>query len=273
MKRIYTILMIGIVLSFGLRAQAQCGAQNTAFQSGETLMYDLYFNWKFVWVKVGTAFMNVTETTWKGRPAYRSYLATRGNKTADRLFVLRDTLTTYVDMNLVPLHFSKQSHEGKEVYSEMVDYSYPQGRCRVDMRYDRQQTGTHRTKTYESTQCAFDMISMMLRARSFDPTGWKKGHRVRFMMATGRHCEPEYLEYRGKETFTVESTGARYRCLVFSAIEPQKNGKEREVVRFYVTDDKNHLPVRLDLNLTFGSAKAFFVSGKGIRNPQEARIK
>ena len=32
---------------------AQCGIENTAFKSGEFLGYDLYFNWKFVWVKVG----------------------------------------------------------------------------------------------------------------------------------------------------------------------------------------------------------------------------
>ena len=31
-----------------------------------------------------------------------------------------------------------------------------------------------------------------------------------------------------------------------------KKGKEEEVITFYVTDDKNHLPVRLDLYLNFG---------------------
>ena len=35
--------------------QAQCVAKNEAFQSGEHVMYDLYFNWKFIWKKVGLA--------------------------------------------------------------------------------------------------------------------------------------------------------------------------------------------------------------------------
>ena len=30
------------------------GIINTAFQSGETAQYDLYYNWKFMWVKAGT---------------------------------------------------------------------------------------------------------------------------------------------------------------------------------------------------------------------------
>ena len=35
----------------------------------------------------------------------------------------------------------------------------------------------------------------------------------------------------------------------------------------YITDDKNHLPVRLDLYLNFGSAKAFLSSVRGNRHP------
>ena len=40
-----------------MMAQAQCGIENTAFKSGESLDYDLYFNWHFIWLKVGSASM------------------------------------------------------------------------------------------------------------------------------------------------------------------------------------------------------------------------
>ena len=53
----------------------------------------------------------------------------------------------------------------------------------------------------------------------------------------------------------------------FSLVEYDKKGKEKEVITFYVTDDKNHLPVRLDLYLNFGSAKAFLRSIEGNRHP------
>ena len=52
-----------------------------------------------------------------------------------------------------------------------------------------------------------------------------------------------------------------------------EKGEEKEVVKFYITDDKNHLPVRLDLNLNFGTAKAFLTGASGIRNPQTAKLK
>lgn len=65
------MLLLLLVVS-GLQASAQCSSNNTAFKSGETLIYDLYFNWKFVWIKVGVASMNTTQTTYGGtRPCAR----------------------------------------------------------------------------------------------------------------------------------------------------------------------------------------------------------
>ena len=66
---------------------AQCTFRNTAFKSGEFLTYNLYYNWKFVWVKAGTASMSIVQTTKNGRPAYRTSLVTRGNKKVDDFFV------------------------------------------------------------------------------------------------------------------------------------------------------------------------------------------
>ena len=44
-------------------------------------------------------------------------------------------------------------------------------------------------------------------------------------------------------------------------------------MRFYVTDDQNHVPIRLDMFLKFGSAKAFLTNMKGVRNPISSLVK
>ena len=58
-------LFLGLWLTFS-SASAQCGSGNTAFQDGETLNYDLYYNWAFVWVKVGQAQWNIRKTNFEG---------------------------------------------------------------------------------------------------------------------------------------------------------------------------------------------------------------
>ena len=42
-----------LLVSLTSQLNAQCTFKNTAFKSGEFLYYNLYYNWKFVWVKAG----------------------------------------------------------------------------------------------------------------------------------------------------------------------------------------------------------------------------
>ena len=269
MKKLMLLLLF--VLSMTTNANAQCSSNNSAFQSGETLIYDLYFNWKFVWMKVGSASMNTTQTTYAGRPAYRTYLITRGSKTADNIFVMRDTLMSYMGLDLVPKYYVKKALEGKTYRKNEVWYSYPNGLCNVKMRYQRDKNPA-KYSNHSSKYCGFDMISMLMRARSLSAEGMKVGHRINFLMPDGHTIEWKSIIYRGKKTFKMENSGTKYRCLVFSFVEKEK-GKERDIVTFYITDDKNHLPVRLDMNLNFGTAKAFLKGARGLRNPQTAKVK
>ena len=123
MKKLITLL--AVILLTATAASAQCSSKNTAFKSGETLMYDLYFNWKFVWVKAGTAYMNTTQTKWKGQPAYKTYLITRSSGKADKYFVMRDTLTSYCGLDLVPYYYKKAALEGKTYRLNEVTYFNP----------------------------------------------------------------------------------------------------------------------------------------------------
>ena len=115
------------------------------------------------------------------------------------------------------------------------------------------------------------MLNIFLRARSFNPAGWKKGYILQIPIADGNGIDKAQLRYRGKSTVKADN-GKKYRCLELSYME-KENGKYKEIVRFYVTDDQNHIPVRLDMFLRFGSAKAFLTSMKGIRNPITSIVK
>ncbi|MDD7317349.1 MAG: DUF3108 domain-containing protein [Prevotella sp.] len=265
-----TLLAILMLATFAVNATAQCSFRNTAFNSGESLTYNLYYNWQFVWVKAGTASMSVYKSYFKGQEAYRGSLVTRGNKRVDDLFVLRDTLLCYCSIDMKPLYYRKGAHEGKRYTVDEVWYTYKGGN--TNLRQHRQKhDGTHAWCNASKNECVFDMMNIFLRARSFDPTNWKKGFEVKFPMADGNGIETALLRYRGKSTVKADN-GRKYRCLELSYMELSK-GKYKEVVRFYITDDKNHVPVRLDMFLRFGSAKAFLTSMYGVRNPVTSIVK
>lgn len=81
------LLLLVITLSlFAMPASAQCEAKNDAFKSGEHVMYDLFFNWKFIWTKAGLASLTTNETIYQAKPAYRINLLAIGSKKADFFF-------------------------------------------------------------------------------------------------------------------------------------------------------------------------------------------
>ncbi len=250
-------------------ASAQCGIENTAFKNGEFVSYDLYFNWKFVWMKVGTASMSTVKSTFNGHEAYRSSLITRGNNKLDNVFVMRDTLICYTNNSLAPLYFRKGAREGKRYYMDEYWYSYPNGNCHVKM-HELTSSADHIWKDVEYKDCIYDMMSIYLRARNFDSSKLKEGDKIPLPIVDGLKVANAWLQYRGISTIKMKNTDNKYRCLVFSFIE-REDGKNHELIRFYITDDKNHLPVRLDMFLSFGSAKAYLTGFKGLRNPMTSK--
>lgn len=273
-KRMFALFLLIGLLCMGstLPVQAQCTAQNVAFKSGEHVMYDLYFNWKFIWKKVGLASLTTYSTTYQSKPAYRFNLLSVGSKKTDFFFKMRDTLTCYVSDKLEPLYFRKAAEEGKRYTVDEAWFSY-----KDDTSFVKQKrtwldgSGRVDEMEYKDTRCIFDMLSILAQARSYDPNDYKIGQRILFPMATGRRVEEQTLIYRGKEEIEANNDTV-YRCLVFSFVE-YKKGKEKEVITFFISDDKNHLPIRLDMYLNFGSAKAFLKSVRGNRYPMTSVVK
>ena len=204
-----------------------------------------------------------------GRPCLKTDLQSYTNKKIDFFFKMRDTLTCITSQQLEPLYFRKGAEEGKRYTVDEVKFSYANGKCIVDQQ--RMLHGNVEKHYDESAVCVYDMLSILLQARSYDPTNYKPGLKIRFSMATGKDIEKQTLIYRGKENYKAEN-GVTYRCLVFSLVE-YVNNKEKEVITFYITDDLNHLPVRLDMYLNFGSAKAFLTDIKGNRHPLTSIVK
>ena len=253
-------------------AQSGCGIENTAFQGGEFLTYDLYFNWKFVWIKVGSASMSTVVSKFNGEKAFRTSLVTRGNEKLDGVFVMRDTLLSYCSASdLSPLYHRKGALEGKRYYVDELWYTYPNDNCRVKM-HAITASGEHRWNEITYKDCVYDMMSIFLRARNFDASKLKEGENIAMPITDASSLKNSWLKYRGKETFKIEGTNEKFRCLVFSFIE-REDGKNHELIRFFVTDDQNHIPVRLDMFLSFGSAKAFLKGYKGVRSPMTSKLK
>ena len=245
--------------------------RKVAFKDGETAQYDLYYNWKFMWVKAGMGIMSTTSSYYKGQPAYRVRILSRGNSQADRFFVLRDTLTSYMSKELLPLFYTKTDMEGSKYRIRKVWFSYQGNKTRIKQQY----INPYGVSSWKSEECGYtvyDMASLLMRARSLDASRMSPGYAIKFYMTDGNGMEEHTLVYRGKEKVKLKNGSGTYRCLKTSFMQ-KTDGKEKEIGTFYVTDDDNHLPVACFLNLGFGSARIYLSGYKNLKYPIASKVK
>ncbi len=265
MQKRYINSILLLLLFVCVPLEAQNIAQRPAFQPGETLTCNFYFNWKFIWVKAGGASLKIRETKFKGQDAISMTMLSSTNSRADAFFRMRDTLMTVFTPDLKPLYYRKGSAEGKRYYLNEVWYEYPQeGKVLVKQRYCRDKDKPKYKEELVDGQ-VYDMMSLLAYARTLDFASLKKGERMTFPVASGKRIEQQHLIYRGK-TRTKADDGYYYDTIIVSLVE-EDDGEEREIINFFVTDDDNHLPILLDLALNFGSAKARISTKEGLLYP------
>ncbi len=268
MKRhkISILIFTLIVFITAISSNAATIRTKPAFKAGETLECNLYFNWKFVWVRAGNAGLIIRDTIFEGKKAMYMSLLSSTNRRADAFFKMRDTLTTIFTPDMRPLYYRKASEEGKHYYLNQVWYDYSDKDSITIRQSFRRNKEEIRQRTDKSATPVYDMMSLLAYARTIDFSKMKKGERLSFPVATGKRIETQHLIYRGK-TVMESDKEIKYNCITVSLVEYDKKGKEQDIVNFHVTDDANKLPILLDLALNFGSAKAKLTSYRGLLYP------
>lgn len=259
-----------MLFAFAIPAMSQCAMKHDGFSAGEKITFDLSFNWKFIWTKAGEATLTFAKSTYNEEPAYRIDLIAAGNKTADTFYKLRDTLTSYVSERMEPLYYRKGAIEGKRYWVDQAYFSYEDGVSHV--KQIRTRDGEVTEYENSDSRCIYDLLSVIIWARFMDIDDLTKGTRIQAPVATGRRVQEQTLIYHGKEIFQAES-GIKYNSLKFSLVEKDKDGKDKDVIVFNITDDLNRIPIRLDLFLKFGAAKASAMDISGNSYPFTSIIK
>lgn len=271
MKIRTVLLLIYLFVMCAQPSGAQTIKRMQTFKSGETLKCNFYFNWNFIWIRVGDASLTIRDTIYNGQKAKCMKLLSSTNKKADSFFRMRDTLMTVFTDKFKPLYYRKASVEGKKYRLRQVWYNYL-GNSRVKVtQYSRynDEPPIYKEDVF-SGKTIYDMMSLLAFARTLDFTSLKKGTRLSFPVASGKDIEMQHLVYRGKKR-TKSDDGHEYDCFKVSLIT-EEDGGEEEIVNFYVTDDRNHLPILLDLVLNFGSAKARLSHMSGVMYPVTAVV-
>ena len=238
------------LVKLSLSALLLLGASNAV---ASDYNFNLYLGVGPIKIPAGTAHLYDTDVIYEGRDAIRTAMEMSTNSTADKVFALRDTIESFNTRKGESIYFRKTVNEGSKHNLETAHFSKDNDRFIVNLNTWNMTTGerTSHTTEWRSTRI-FDLMSMIAFTQNMDTSDSEPGRTESLPMVNGNMVVQQYLVYTGNKRIKADD-GRTYDCMVVS-IRDYKEGKERETVKAYVTNDSKHTPVQLDIILTTGTS-------------------
>lgn len=250
-------LLITLLLAASLALNADdefCGIRNTAFQAGETSVFRVYYTLG-VYIAAGEASFTVTPEHLNNRPVYHITGEGKTYSFYDSFFRVRDKYETYMDTaSLQPLKFIRNVDEGGYKKYENVTFN--------------RQTNTAVTNNgvFKTPDCIQDVLSAIFYARNINFNKYKPEDKIPFTMFLDNEVYNLYIRYMGKET--IKTKYGKFRAIKFKPLLVKGTifeGGEKMLV--WVSDDANHLPLRVESPISVGSIKVDMMNYKNLRYP------
>jgi hypothetical protein len=226
--------------------------KNEAFKCGEQLVYRIHYGF----IDAGQATIKIQDSlfTLMGKKAYHIVGTGISTGMVNTVFHVDDRYETYMDAQaLCPLMFIRRVNEGGF-------------KIKQDQLYDQQYHIVNSNgKKYTVKPYIQDMISAFYFSRTFDYSNEKPG-KVDSVI-TFVDNETWSLKIKFVRRDTISSDVGKIACMVFEPmVQKGRIFKHDDDLQVWISDDKNHIPIRAQANILVGSIKMDIVSWSGLKN-------
>ena len=262
----------GIFVSLLVYSSTLFAQQNLPFQSGEQLNFTVHYKYGIVMVKAGTAQYTIKDNTFfKGKPAIYTSLTFKTTGVVDAAFKVKDTLYSYFTPELIPVFHRKYLHEGKSHYIEDIEYK-KFSKSSTSVQSKRVRDGNVRFDTLLITKgLGYDMLSIFTFVRTLNYSDLKTEDTFGLTSIVGKDVIPMNVRYMGQTILDKGTT--KYKTLRFEIdIVDTAFTEHKTAMEVWISDDKNHIPIKLRAKLKIGAAEAELTSTKNLKYPFEAKI-
>lgn len=261
MLKNFILVFLLVLLSRPLTAGDEfCGIRNYAFQSGEQISFTVFYNVIGLYVNAGTATFSVNAEKLNNEPVYHLVGEGSSNTSYDWIFKVRDKYESYIDTNhLQPIKFIRNVNEGGYKINENVSFNRDAN------------TATSEKGTVKVPSCIQDVLSAIYYARNINFEKYKPEDKIPFTMFLDNEVFNLYIKYLGRET--IKTRYGKFRAIKFKPLLVKGTlfeGGEKMTV--WVSDDANHVPLRIESPIVVGSVKVDMMGYKNLRYPFSSLI-
>jgi Protein of unknown function (DUF3108) len=262
--KVFTTLALGL-LSFSMNAGSPgdnfCSIKNTSFSAGEEISFTVYYAVAGIYVNAGTATFTSTLENINNRAVYHITGEGKTNSSYDWIYKVRDRYESYIDTaTMQSLKFIRNVNEGGYKKYQNITFNKTAN------------TAVTTDGVFKVPACVQDVVSSMYYARNIDFSQLKPDDRIPFSMFLDNQVYNMYIRYLGKET--IKTRYGKFNALKIKPLLLKGSifdGGENMTV--WITDDDNHIPVRVESPLVVGNVKIDMMSYTNLRHPLTSLIR
>ncbi len=254
-----TLLLLFFSFSFTILAKKKEDryrkVTNYSFREGEVLNYIIHYGF----LDAGAARLELVpeKEEMYGRKILHCVGTGWSLKKFDWIFKVRDRYETYMDAEGVfPYKFVRRVDEGGYKINQNYHF-YP----------SKNKIHTGKKDLVESPEkYVQDMISSFYYARTIDFKNANKGDIFTIPSFVDGKFFPIKIKYKGEATISIRS--GKYKCFLFNpVVQTGRIFKNENDLKFYVTNDKNKIPILVEAKLLIGAIKMELTSYEGLAGP------
>ncbi len=266
MKRLKLICVPLIALmAFSTKAKTPledvCAIKNLAFNAGEKVSYTVFYSTAGLYINAGTATFTNTLETLNNKPVYHIVGEGSTNSSYDWIYKVRDKYETYIDTGTMQtLKFVRNINEGGFKKYQNVTFNKTAN------------TAITNEGVFKIPGCVQDVVSAVFYARNIDFSRLNPEDKIAFSMFLDNEVHEMYIRYLGKET--IKTKYGKFNAIKFKPLLIKGSifeGGEKMTV--WVTDDANHIPVRIESPIVVGKVKIDMMAYENIRHPLTSLIR
>jgi hypothetical protein len=242
-------------LSFTTRYDDTCNIRNSAFKSDEEVKMKVFYNTLGMYVGAGEAIFTSSLERYNGKAVYHLVGTGETYSFFDGFFKVRDRYESYVDTaNLLPLKFVRNIDEGGYKKYNNVTFNHDAN------------TAISTNGVFKVTDCIQDVVSMVYYARNINFDKYKPEDKILFDMFLDDEVFHMYIRYMGKEK--IKTRYGKFNAIKIRPLLIKGTIFEGgEKMTAWLSDDPNHLLLRVDSPIAVGSIKVDMMSYKNLRHP------
>lgn len=232
-----------------------CGIINTSFRQGEVISFKVFYTLAGIYIGVGEATFTANLERLNNKPVFHITGEGSTNSFYDGIFKVRDKYETIIDtITLQPYHFIRNISEGGYKKFEDVTFNHAQ-----------QKVITNEAE-YKTPFCVQDVISMIYAARNINFNKLQREDKIPFAIFLGKEVFNLSIRYQGREK--IKTKYGKFNAI---RLKPQliKGDvfKDEDQMTVWISDDANHIPLRIESGISVGKVKIDMLSYRNLRYP------